>query len=78
LTLASSPTERSLRIGVKFVESGSSFKDAMIEQAGWCAPIVAAQVAGDFTLPRDPDQNWPSSRAGSASHPFRSMVKYLA
>ena len=50
-TLASSPTERSLRIGVKFAEGSSTFKQALADHSWSGAPIVAAQVAGDFTLP---------------------------
>jgi ferredoxin-NADP reductase/Na+-translocating ferredoxin:NAD+ oxidoreductase RnfD subunit len=76
-TLASSPTERTLRIGVKFVETGSTYKRAMLALAQRGAPIVATQVAGDFTLPRDPTQKLAFIAGGIGVTPFRSMVKYL-
>jgi ferredoxin-NADP reductase len=76
-TLASSPTERTLRIGVKFVETGSSYKDAMLAHARPGTPIVATQVAGDFTLPRDTDRKLAFVAGGIGVTPFRSMAKYL-
>lgn len=76
-TLASSPTERTVRIGVKFVPDGSSYKQAMLARARRGAPIVATQVAGDFTLPRNPDRKLAFIAGGIGVTPFRSMVKYL-
>ncbi len=76
-TLASSPTERSLRIGVKFAEGSSTFKQALADHSWSGAPIVAAQVAGDFTLPRDADRKLAFIAGGIGVTPFRSMVKYL-
>ncbi|HEU0115318.1 MAG TPA: RnfABCDGE type electron transport complex subunit D [Thermomicrobiales bacterium] len=76
-TLASSPTERSLRIGVKFAEHGSTFKRALAAHAWRGESIVAAQIAGDFTLPRDPRRKLAFIAGGIGITPFRSMVKYL-
>lgn len=76
-TLASSPTERSLRIGVKFVEASSTFKQALADHSWPGASIVAAQIAGDFTLPRDSDRKLAFIAGGIGITPFRSMVKYL-
>ena len=75
-TLASSPTEPELRIGVKFYEHGSSFKQALldIDQA---TPIVAGQLGGDFVLPKDKTQKLVFMAGGIGITPFRSMVKYL-
>lgn len=75
-TLASSPTENDLRLGVKFYELGSSFKRAMYEMDGR-TQIVAAQIAGDFTLPPDPSQKLVFIAGGIGITPFRSMLKYL-
>jgi ferredoxin-NADP reductase/Na+-translocating ferredoxin:NAD+ oxidoreductase RnfD subunit len=76
-TLASSPTERNVRIGVKFSQDGSSFKDAMLANVHPGAQVVASQVTGDFTLPDDPRQKLAFIAGGIGITPFRSMVKYL-
>ena len=39
--------------------------------------IVAAQIAGDFTLPADPQQKLVFIAGGIGITPFRSMLKYL-
>ncbi len=39
--------------------------------------IVAAQLAGDFVLPRDPRQRIVLIAGGVGVTPFRSMIKYL-
>ncbi len=75
-TLASSPTEEDLRLGVKFYDSGSSFKEAMLSINRHSA-IVADQVAGDFTLPKNKKQSLVFIAGGIGITPYRSMVKYL-
>ncbi len=75
-TLASSPTEHDLHLGVRFYEQGSSFKDAMYRMDGR-TKIVGAQIAGDFTLPKDPTQKLVFIAGGIGITPFRSMLKYL-
>jgi ferredoxin-NADP reductase len=75
-TLASSPTERDLHLGVRFYEQGSSFKEAMYRMDGR-TKIVGAQIAGDFTLPKDPTQKLVFIAGGIGITPFRSMLKYL-
>jgi len=75
-TLASSPTEPELRIGVKFYERSSSYKAALLSIDSQ-TPVVAAQLAGDFTLPDDPAQKLVFIAGGIGVTPFRSMAKYL-
>ena len=75
-TLASSPTEQNLRLGIKFNGNSSSFKKAMLSM-GRDAEIAASQLAGDFTLPDDPRQKLVFLAGGIGITPFRSMIKFL-
>jgi glycine betaine catabolism B len=75
-TLASSPTENNLRLGIKFNQNSSSFKKTLLDMNG-DHKIVAAQIAGDFTLPANPKQKLVFVAGGIGVTPFRSMVKYL-
>jgi ferredoxin-NADP reductase/Na+-translocating ferredoxin:NAD+ oxidoreductase RnfD subunit len=75
-TIASSPTENLLRLGVRFSKPGSSFKRALLA-IGANTRITAQHVAGDFTLPRDPRQKMAFIAGGIGITPFRSMLKYL-
>lgn len=75
-TLASSPTENEVHLGVRFYEKSSSFKKALYSMDGRTT-IVAAQIAGDFTLPANPEQKLVFIAGGIGITPFRSMLKYL-
>ncbi|MBA3946782.1 MAG: RnfABCDGE type electron transport complex subunit D [Herpetosiphonaceae bacterium] len=75
-TLASSPTEDQLRLGVKFSRNSSTFKQALLEMDQQ-HEIVAQQIAGDFVLPNDPEQKCVFLAGGIGITPFRSMIKYL-
>jgi ferredoxin-NADP reductase/Na+-translocating ferredoxin:NAD+ oxidoreductase RnfD subunit len=76
-TIASSPTEDNIRLGVKFYEPSSSFKTRLLElQPG--DTIMAGQLAGDFTLPHDTQQKLAFIAGGIGITPFRSMVKNLS
>lgn len=75
-TIASSPTEPNLRLGVKFYEKPSSFKKKMLAMTPGDL-IMAGQRAGDFTLPRNPQKKLAFIAGGIGITPFRSMVKYL-
>jgi ferredoxin-NADP reductase len=75
-TLASAPTEDSVRLGVKFYPASSTFKRAL----GSMKPggkIHASQVAGDFTLPTNPETKVAFLAGGIGITPFRSMLQYL-
>lgn len=75
-TLASSPTEDNIRLGVKFYNPSSSYKKALfnIDQN---ETIVTAQIAGNFTLPTDKLKKLVFMAGGIGITPFRSMIKYL-
>jgi ferredoxin-NADP reductase/Na+-translocating ferredoxin:NAD+ oxidoreductase RnfD subunit len=75
-TLASSPTEDNLRLGVKFYPNSSSYKRSMLDM-DQNSEIVAAQLAGDFTLPKNPYQKCVFIAGGIGITPFRSMIQYL-
>jgi ferredoxin-NADP reductase len=75
-TMASSPTEQNLRLGVKFSKDSSSYKKAML-RLDRNAEITATQITGDFTLPSDPNQPCVFLAGGIGITPFRSMIKYL-
>ena len=76
LTLASSPTEGEVRIGVKIGTPPSSFKKGLLSMTPG-QKIVAGQLIGDFTLPKDPNKKLVFIAGGIGVTPFRSMVKYL-
>lgn len=75
-TISSSPTEDTLRIGVKFYEGGSSYKKSL-QNMDEKMPIVAAQLAGEFTLPKDKTKKLVFVAGGIGVTPYRSMLKYL-
>lgn len=75
-TIASSPTEKNIIMGVKFYENPSSYKKAMAAMKPGDT-IVASQLAGDFTLPRDKNKKLVFIAGGIGVTPFRSMIKYL-
>ena len=75
-TIASSPTEADLRLGVKFYDPPSSFKKNLLAMKPGDL-IVGGQLAGDFTLPRDQRKKLVFVAGGIGITPFRSMIKYL-
>ncbi|MBU6500613.1 MAG: RnfABCDGE type electron transport complex subunit D [Patescibacteria group bacterium] len=75
-TIASSPTEKELRVGVKFYPQPSSFKKSLFSM-GADKKIVGAQLSGDFVLPRNKNRKLALIAGGIGITPFRSMVKYL-
>ncbi len=75
-TLASSPTEDTLRLGVRYYDNGSSFKEILHDSDN--VLMSFGQVGGDFTLPRDSTAKLAFIAGGIGITPFRSMVKYLS
>ena len=75
-TIASSPTEDELIMGVKFYPAPSSYKQSLAVMKKDDI-IVASQLSGDFTMPKDKTKKLVFIAGGIGVTPFRSMVKYL-
>jgi glycine betaine catabolism B len=76
-TLASSPTEHNLRLGIRYYNHGSTFKKNL-KSLSSDAPISVGQLGGDFVLPKDNTQKLAFIAGGIGITPFRSMIKYLS
>lgn len=76
-TIASSPTEQEVRLGVKIAtERSSKFKQTLVTMKNGDS-IVAGQLAGDFVLPEDVNKKLVFIAGGIGVTPFRSMLQYL-
>ncbi|HEU0050475.1 MAG TPA: RnfABCDGE type electron transport complex subunit D, partial [Patescibacteria group bacterium] len=75
-TIASSPTESNVRVGVKFYTKSSSYKKNLLAMKEG-ESLVGAQLAGDFTLPKNTNQKLVFIAGGIGITPFRSMIQYL-
>lgn len=75
-TLASSPEENELIIGIKFYKTSSTFKKTLMSLKKG-ETIVAANLAGEFILPQDPSKKLAFLAGGIGITPMRSMIKYL-
>lgn len=75
-TIASSPTEAVVRLGVKFYEPMSSFKRELATLQVQDT-LSASHVAGDFVLPNNAKKKLVFIAGGIGVTPFRSMVQYL-
>lgn len=75
-TIASSPTEEDITMGVKFYPNPSNYKRKLLAfQPG--DTIVASQLSGEFVLPADPSRKLVFIAGGIGITPFRSMVRFL-
>lgn len=75
-TIASSPTESEIHLGVRIQQDGSSFKEALLNmKEGDC--MTGGSLAGEFTLAKDPAEKLVYIAGGIGVTPFRSMIKYL-
>ena len=73
-TIASAPTENEVRLGVKFYAWPSAFKRSLAaKQPG--DVVYGSQLAGTFTLPKDPKRKLAFIAGGIGVTPFRSMVQ---
>lgn len=75
-TIASSPTEKEIKLGVKLSAPSSSFKKELSDLKSG-ERVFAGQLAGDFTLPRDKNRKLAFIAGGIGITPYRSMIKYL-
>jgi ferredoxin-NADP reductase/Na+-translocating ferredoxin:NAD+ oxidoreductase RnfD subunit len=75
-TIASSPTEKNVLLGVKFYDRKSSFKRRLLAMERGDT-IIASQLAGGFVLPKDRGRKLAFVAGGIGITPFRSMLKYL-
>jgi glycine betaine catabolism B len=75
-TIASAPTDPNIRLGVKFSAAGSAFKRSLAELRPG-ATMIASQLAGEFTLPRDRQKKLAFIAGGIGMTPFRSMLQHL-
>jgi ferredoxin-NADP reductase len=75
-TIASSPTEQDIQLGVRFYKRSSTFKTALYGLGGR-TKLLGGQIAGDFTLPNDTGRKLVFIAGGIGVTPFRSMLKYL-
>jgi ferredoxin-NADP reductase/Na+-translocating ferredoxin:NAD+ oxidoreductase RnfD subunit len=76
-TIASSPTEGVIKLGMRFdPQHASSYKKALTALAPG-GVISATGLAGDFTLPHDMAKKLVFIAGGVGITPFRAMVKYL-
>jgi glycine betaine catabolism B len=75
-TIASAPSENELRLGVKFYANPSAFKNSLLAMKPGDS-VFASQLAGEFTLPKNPDEKLAFIAGGIGVTPFRSMVQHM-
>lgn len=75
-TIASSPTEKEIKIGVKIGPKSSSFKNTLMSLKA-NDRMVAGSLDGDFVLPVGSDKKMVFIAGGIGVTPFRSMIKYM-
>lgn len=75
-TLASSPTEAEVQIGMKYHEPASMWKSTF-SRLRLGDVVYASQLAGNFTIQGHERQKLVFVAGGIGITPFRSMIKYL-
>jgi ferredoxin-NADP reductase len=75
-TIASSPSDKDIRVAVKFYKPSSTYKKALFALRPGDT-VVASQLAGNFTMPRDKQKKLVFIAGGIGVTPFRSMIQHL-
>ncbi len=75
-TISSSPTEDGIAMGVRFYEKSSTFKQRLLALEPGDS-IIASQLAGEFTLPKNTGERLVFIAGGIGVTPFRSMIKNM-
>jgi ferredoxin-NADP reductase len=75
-TIASSPTEPYVRLALKVVDNGSTYKKELMQLKPGDV-IIASQLAGDFVLPADTSQKLGFIAGGIGVTPFSSHLAYM-
>ena len=75
-TIASSPNDSHVMLGVKFYKPASTFKRALAAMKPGDT-LAVGQLAGDFVLPKNPHTKLAFIAGGIGITPFRSMVGHL-
>lgn len=75
-TIASSPTEPEVHLGMKYYEPASMYK-ATFERLEPGDVIYGSQLAGNFTLKGSEGKKLAFIAGGIGITPFRSMIKYV-
>jgi glycine betaine catabolism B len=75
-TIASSPTEATIKMGIKFAEKGSRFKHELLALP-LGGMLYGMQLAGDFVLPADANKKLVFMAGGIGITPFRSHLQWL-
>lgn len=75
-TIASAPSDEHIAMAVRFSDKVSTYKQAL-QKMKVGEPIIASQLAGDFTLPKDTKRRIACIAGGIGITPFLSQVREM-
>lgn len=76
LTIAASPGEGDLRIGIRLSDPSSSFKKELLNLP-LGGEVIASSLSGEFILPKNQTEKFVFIAGGIGITPFRSIIKNL-